>query len=115
MLGLCRLKAADRRDGREKRLHLHAQNFAELLAGTAAASSHASALGKKFPAGDLKHLVAAAYATGHMRIAYPGEDPVAKVSIILAVSAKAYRNRLDSGRPPCDGSFGAVVVGFEGR
>ena len=91
------------------------ENFAELLAGTAAASSHASALGKKFPAGDLKHLVAAAYATGHMRIAYAGEDPVAKVSIILAVSAKAYRNRLDSGRPPCDDSFGAMAVVFEGR
>ena len=65
------------------------ETFAELLAGTAAASSHAPALGKKFPAGDLKHLVAAAYATGHMRIAYAGEDPVAKVSIIFAVSAKS--------------------------
>ena len=91
------------------------ETFAELLAGAAAASSHASALGKKFPAGDLKHLAAAAYATGHTHIAYAGENPLAKVSTILAVSAKAYRNRLDSGRPPCDGSFGAVVVGFEGR
>ena len=91
------------------------ETFFELLVGAEAASSHAPALGTKFPAGDPKHLAAAAYATGHTRIAYAGEHPVAKVSTILIVSARAYRNRLDSGRPPCNGSFGAVVVVFEGR
>jgi uncharacterized protein involved in high-affinity Fe2+ transport len=52
----------------------------ELLAGVGAASSHASALGMEFPAGDPKDLAAAAYATSHMRIAYAGEHPLAKES-----------------------------------
>jgi len=91
------------------------ETFVELLAGAEAASSRASALDTKFPAGDPNYLAAVAYGPGHTRIAYAGEYPVAKVSTILVVSAKAYRNRLDSGRPPCGRSFGVVVVVFEGR
>ena len=33
----------------------------------------------------------------------------------LAVLVRAYRKRLDSGRPPCIGSLGFVVVVFESR
>ena len=60
-------------------MEISLETFFELLAGEGAASSHASALDMKFPAGDPKDLAAAAYATGHTRIAYAGEHPVAKV------------------------------------
>jgi hypothetical protein len=87
--------------------------FLELLAGEAA-SSHVSAVGAKFPAGDPKNLAAAAYARGHTRIACASEHPVATVSTTPLVSAEAYRNRLDNGRPPNE-SFRFVVVVIEGR
>lgn len=61
-------------------MEISLETFFELLAGAVAASSHASALGMKFPAEDPKDLAAAAYATGRTRIAYEGEHPVAKVS-----------------------------------
>jgi hypothetical protein len=49
----------------------------------AEASLHASAVGTKFPVGDLKHLTAAAYARRRTRIAYASESSVATRSINL--------------------------------
>jgi hypothetical protein len=49
------------------------------------------------------------------RIACASENSVETVSKILDVSSRAYRNRLDSGRPPGDGSFRFAAVVFEDR
>ena len=59
--------------------------------------------------------VVARYVRGHTRIAYASEHSVGTVSTIFDVLVGAYRKRLDSGRPPCIGSLGFVLVVFESR
>jgi hypothetical protein len=81
----------------------------------AAATSHAFSVGTTFPVEAPKCPVVAGYARGHIRIACASERPVRIVSTILADLVGAYRKRLDSGRPPCIGSLGFVVVVFESR
>jgi hypothetical protein len=79
----------------------------------AAATSHAFAVGTTVEAPRCP--VVATYVRRHTRIACASEHPVKTVSTILAVLVRAYRKRLDSGRPPCIGSLGFVVVVFESR
>lgn len=81
----------------------------------AAATSRAFAVGTKFPAEAPKRLTVATNVKGHTRIACASEHSVGSVSTILAISVEAYRKRLDSGRPPCNGSFGLAVAVFESR
>lgn len=88
--------------------------FRELWA-LAVATSRAFAVDTKFPAEDPRRLIVATYVRGHTRIACKREHLVGTVSTIFAVSVRAYRKREDSGRPPCNGSFGLVVGVFEGR
>jgi hypothetical protein len=80
----------------------------------AAATSHAFAVGTMFPV-EARCPVVARDVRGHTRIACASERSVGMVSTILAVLVGAYRKRLDSGRPPCIGSLGFVVVVFEIR
>jgi hypothetical protein len=82
----------------------------------AAATSHAfAAAGTTFPVETPRCPVVARYVRGHTRIAYASEHSVRTVSTIPDVLVGAYRKRLDSGRPPCIGSLGFVVVAFESR
>ena len=83
-----------------------------------AATSHAFAVGTMFPVEAVEAPrcpVVARYVRGHTRIACTSEHSIGTVSTILAVLVGAYRKRLDSGRPPCIGSLGFVVVVFESR
>lgn len=88
--------------------------FHELRA-LAAATSHAFAVGRTFPVEAPRCPVVARYVRGHTRIACASEHSVGTVSTILAVLVGTYRKRLDSGRPPCIGSLGFVVVVLESR
>lgn len=72
-------------------------------------------MGTKSPAGEPGRLVVVVYVRGHKRIAWKEDIQLEMVSTTLAVSVGVYLKRLDSGRPPCGGSFGFVVVVFESR
>ena len=80
------------------------------------ASLCASAVGMEFPVGAVRRLAApAADAKGHMCTAWACGSQVTAVSIVLAYSSRAYRNRLDNGRRPAGESFGFATVASDDR
>jgi hypothetical protein len=70
----------------------------------------------EFPVEALRRLAApAAGAKGHMCTAWACGSQVPAVSIVLAYSSRAYRNRLDDGRRPTGESFGFATIASEDR